>query len=95
MENAGLGPGVEALLSTADTFEADEELSGVGMGGGGGSITEGAGDGCETGSGSGGRASSVEEVSIVMCFVLGGFCRRVKRMGQHLTPTEGFLCPGR
>ena len=46
-------------------------------GGGGGSMTDVAGDGFERGSGSDGIGSSDEEVSIVMCFVLGGDVLRV------------------
>lgn len=40
-------------------------------GGGGGSITDEAGDGFETGSGSNGIGSSADEVSMVMCLVGG------------------------
>ncbi len=39
-------------------------------------MKEGAGDGFERGSGSGGMGSSAEEVSIVMCLVVGGDCLR-------------------
>lgn len=46
-------------------------------GGGGGSMTEGAGEGFESGSGNDGIASSDEDVSIVMCFVTGGAVRSV------------------
>lgn len=46
-------------------------------GGGGGSMTDGAGEGLESGSGSAGMASSGEEVSMVICFVVGGDCRKV------------------
>lgn len=45
-------------------------------GGGGGSMTGGAGDGFDRGSGRDGIGSSGEEVSIVMCFVTGGDCRK-------------------
>lgn len=41
-------------------------------------MTDGAGEGLESGSGSDGMASSDEEVSIVMCFVTGGVVRSVK-----------------
>ena len=45
---------------------------------GGGSITEEtAGDGLETGSGKAGIGSSADDVSIVMCFVVGGDVLRV------------------
>lgn len=46
-------------------------------GGGGGSMTDIAGDGFESGSGSDGIGSSDEEVSMVMCLVLGGDVLRV------------------
>lgn len=45
-------------------------------GGGGGSITEGAGDGLESGSGRDGMGSSDDEVSIVMFLVTGGEVRK-------------------
>lgn len=43
----------------------------VGGGGGGGSMTVAAGDGFEIGSGRDGMGSSDEEVSMVMCLVVG------------------------
>jgi len=46
-------------------------------GGGGGSMTEGAGDGFDRGSGRDGIGSSEEDVSIVMFLVTGGDWRRV------------------
>lgn len=47
-------------------------------GGGGGSMTEGAGEGLDTGSGKAGIESSAELVSMVMCFVgTGAPCLRV------------------
>jgi hypothetical protein len=63
-------------------------------GGGGGSISVGAGEGFDTGSrGSGNddKASSADEVSIVMFSVACGDVRRVYTMGEHLTTTDGFL----
>ena len=63
-------------------------------GGGGGSISVGAGEGFDTGSsGSGkdGKGSSADEVSIVMCSVVGGDVRRQYTTGEHLTTTDGFL----
>lgn len=67
--NAAFGPAATDVVS-----EAALELRAIGSadGGGGGSITEGAGDGFESGSGSDGIGSSADEVSIVMCFVVGG-----------------------
>lgn len=65
-----MGPGVEAFVSTESGFE-DASVE-VGTGGGGGSMTKGAGDGLEMGSGRDGIESSADEVSIVMCFVFGG-----------------------
>lgn len=47
------------------------------VGGGGGSMTEGAGDGLDRGSGRAGIGSSAEDVSMVMCFVVGGDCLSV------------------
>lgn len=46
-------------------------------GGGGGSMTDGAGDGLERGSGRDGIASSADEVSIVIFLVTGGEVLRV------------------
>lgn len=46
-------------------------------GGGGGSMTDGAGEGFESGSGNDGIASSADEVSIAMCLVTGGAVRSV------------------
>jgi hypothetical protein len=40
-------------------------------------MIDGAGLGFETGSGSEGMGSSADDVSIVICFVTGGVCRRV------------------
>jgi hypothetical protein len=74
--NAGFGPAVTEPVS-----EAELKLRAIGSedggGGGGGSITDGAGDGLESGSGSDGIGSSADEVSIVMCFVVGGDVLRV------------------
>lgn len=73
--NVGLGPpadvvGLVSVLNVLDMGSAE--------GGGGGSMTEGAGDGLEeSGSGNDGMASSGEEVSIVMCLVTGGAVRSV------------------
>lgn len=64
-------------------------------GGGGGSMTEVAGDGFETGSGREGIGSSADDVSMVICLVAGSDCLRVYMIGEHLTTTDGFLCPGR
>lgn len=58
-------------------------------------MTDGAGEGLEMGSGSAGIGSSSEDVSMVICFVTGGFSLRVYAMGEHLIATDGFLCPGR
>lgn len=41
------------------------------VGGGGGSMTDGAGEALDTGSGKRGMGSSAEDVSIVICFVAG------------------------
>lgn len=46
-------------------------------GGGGGSMTDGASDGFDRGSGRAGIGSSAEDVSMVMCFVVGGDVLRV------------------
>ncbi len=76
--NVGLGPGVDALVSTFvdDDLDADFSVSDAAeVGGGGGSMT--AGEGLEMGSGSAGIGSSAEDVSIVMCFVTGGVCLSV------------------
>ena len=54
-------------------------------------MIEGAGEGFDSGSGSDGIASSEDEVSIVMCFVIGGLCLSVYTIGEHLTATDGFL----
>lgn len=56
----------EPFSAEANSVEEDEA-----EGGGGGSMTEEAGDGFERGSGSGGIASSADEVSIVMFRVAG------------------------
>lgn len=76
-ENAGLGPGVDASVSTLPDFDPLVVSEAAVLGGGGGSITEVAGDGFATGSGSEGSGSSDDDVSIVMCFVEGGDWRRV------------------
>lgn len=72
--NAAFGPGVEAPVSGL-LVGVDE--SGTEVGGGGGSITEVAAAGFETGSGSAGIGSSGDDVSMVMCLVTGGDVRRV------------------
>lgn len=71
-ENAGLGPAEVDVVSVLSVRPIGSE-----EGGGGGSMTEGAGDGLERGSGSEGMASSADEVSMVMCFVTGGEVLRV------------------
>jgi hypothetical protein len=73
---------------------AEVELS-RDVGGGGGSITDGAGEGLDKGSGRGARGSSEDDVSMVMCLVTGGLCLSVYATGEHLTATDGFLWPGR
>lgn len=70
--NAGLGPAGMDVVSVLKVRPMGSE-----DGGGGGSMTEGTGDGLERGSGSDGIASSDDEVSIVICFVTGGEVRRV------------------
>ena len=47
------------------------------------------------GGGSDEMASSPEEVSTVICFVVAFIERELYRTGEHFTATEGFLCPGR
>lgn len=84
-----MGSVVGVFVGAAFTSAAD-----VG-GGGGGSMIGAPGECFETGSGRDGIGSSDDEVSMVMCFVVGGDCRRVYMMGEHLTTTDGFLCPGR
>lgn len=69
--NAALGPAVTDAVSEA-ALRLRPIGSEDGGGGGGGSITEGAGDGLESGSGSDGIGSSDDDVSIVMCLVVGG-----------------------
>ena len=60
---------------------------------GGGSINVGV---CGTmGSGSRGISSPAEDVSIVIWLVGFVVDRKVYSIGEHLTATEGFLCPGR
>lgn len=66
-ENAGFGPADVDVVSVLNVRPIGSE-----EGGGGGSMTDGAGEGLERGSGSDGIASSADEVSIVMCFVAGG-----------------------
>lgn len=79
-EKAGLGPGVDDDVSFAAVFDGVDVAGSPSttVGGGGGSMTDGAGDGpFDRGSGSEGIGSSADEVSIVICFVGGGDCRRV------------------
>lgn len=40
-------------------------------------------------------SSSVDDVSMVMCFVKSEVVRGVYKIGEHFTAMEGFLCPGR
>lgn len=47
------------------------------------------------GSGSKGISSEPDEVSIVIWLVGLLVDLSVYRMGEHLTATEGFLCPGK
>lgn len=72
-EKAGLGPGVDEFTSRFELFDSLVAVEG----GGGGSITEGAGEGFERGSGRDGIGSSADDVSIVMFLVVGGDWRRV------------------
>lgn len=81
---AGLGPGADTLFSTAAPFDeavpsaaAGAAVVEDGVGSGGGSMTDGAAAGLETGSGREGMVSSAEDVSIVTCLVTGGDWRRV------------------
>lgn len=77
---AGLGPGVDALFSVAVAPFDEEVPSAVvedGVGSGGGSMTDAAATGLETGSGREGMVSSAEDVSIVTCLVTGGDWRSV------------------
>lgn len=93
--NAGLGPGVDASVSTLRALDGVAPESDVVLaGGGGGSITDATVGDFSIGSGNGGSASS-PDVSMVMCFVGGGDWRSVYKTGEHLTTTDGFLCPGR
>lgn len=76
----GDAAGAELLVDSApdDLVLSEAASAGADVGGGGGSISWFVGgEGPETGSGSAGIGSSAEEVSIVMCFVTGGDCRRV------------------
>jgi hypothetical protein len=59
-------------VSALDVLDSDEV-----DGGGGGSMTEGAGDGFERGSGRAGMGSSEEDVSMVIFRVTGGDWRNV------------------
>ena len=71
-----MGPGAVDPVSTFKLLEFGVNDS-VGAGGGGGSITDGAGEGFCKGSGREGMGSSADEVSIVMCLVAGGDCLSV------------------
>jgi hypothetical protein len=75
---AGFGPVPDTAVSR---LRGAVLVVGVGVstetGGGGGSITEGAGDGLESGSGNAGMGSSADDVSMVMFFVTGGDVLRV------------------
>lgn len=72
-EKVGFGPGVDAPVSVFCPLEDVGVLSEAAeVGGGGGSMTEGAGDCLDSGSGRDGIGSSDDEVSIVMFFVDGG-----------------------
>lgn len=70
--NAGLGPAEVDVVSVLNVRPIGSD-----DGGGGGSMTDGAGDGFERGSGSDGIASSEDDVSMVICFVAGGEVLRV------------------
>ena len=93
------GPSEGGTVSDSAGFGDAPRVLGDGEGTpptGGGSIDDkegGALDG-RIGSGSGAMSSEVEEVSIVICFVVAG-SRKLKKVGQHRTATDGFLCPGR
>jgi len=73
-ENAGFGPGVDELVSVLELltevvcWSTDDD---VGGGGGGSMAGELAGTEFETGSGNEGIGSSEEDVSMVMCLVVG------------------------
>lgn len=72
-----MGPGVEAGVSKDSDFDGVLVASPEVFGGGGGSM-DGAGEaGLERGSGSDGMSTSAEDVSMVMCFVVGGDCLSV------------------
>lgn len=71
-ENAGFGAAEVDCASALNVRPIGSE-----EGGGGGSMTDGAGDGFERGSGSDGMASSADDVSMVMLFVVGGEVLRV------------------
>jgi hypothetical protein len=89
-----LGPGAWTPVSKLRLFGTEIELS-KDVGGGGGSITDEAGEGFVKGSGREGIGSSEDDVSMVMCLVTGGLCLSVYTTGEHLTATDGFLWPGR
>lgn len=80
-ENAIVGPCVDELVSTSRGLGFGDEVGPAGSVvcgiGGGGSMTEWDSDFGTAGSGSDASASSAEEVSIVICFVGGGFFRVV------------------
>lgn len=77
-EKAGLGPGVEADVSTDSDFDGVLVASPEEVFGGGGGSMEGAGEaGLERGSGNDGMSTSAEDVSMVICFVVGGDCLSV------------------
>lgn len=76
--NVVLGPCVDVPFSELGALDDVDDFSGSSaeeVGGGGGSMT--AGSGFEIGSGRAGIGSSAEEVSIVICFVIGGDCLNV------------------
>lgn len=75
-----MGPGVDAFVSVDTPFDGAPPSAAVveaGVGSGGGSMTDGAVDDLETGSGKEGMVSSAEDVSMVTCLVTGGDWRRV------------------
>lgn len=94
-----MGPPVLAFVSKLSALEFGDDVGPEGsvvegISGGGSIMEECVGEGT-AGSGNAARLSSAEEVSIVMCFVGGCDFLSMKYTGEHLTTTDGFLCPGR
>lgn len=74
-EKAGLGPGVDAFVSTVKRLAAATSLDGVGRGGG--SITGAGEGGLDNGSGRDGISSAAVDVSIAMVLVSKADARSV------------------